>query len=147
MDFCRCKVYEAVDHNDTSDYGDSAALRDIMQNKADIALTPLLITRSRFNSGNYSILASLKNKSYALILNKKYLTLDSSGTERIVVGSFTPDSWLGIVACVLVIFTALCGSQKLRELYHDHHFTWRETVSDVFQGILIGDFRKILKGK
>ncbi|GAV06479.1 hypothetical protein RvY_16460-3 [Ramazzottius varieornatus] len=111
--------------------------------KADMGVQTLLITASRSESGNYSMIPSPIPRTYAMVAHKRHLDFDvATSSWRMLFHTFTPTSWAGIGVMLLVIFTALLLSQKLRAIRYRRTFRWRNIWFDVFMGVLSNDWRK-----
>ncbi|GAV06480.1 hypothetical protein RvY_16461 [Ramazzottius varieornatus] len=133
----RCKIYGPVPSPDSVFYGDSVALRDIVTGKADMGVHTMLITASRFESGNYSMIPSLISRSYGMVVHKRHLVSDvATSSQRMLFYTFTPTAWAGIGVLLLVIFTALLLSQKLRTTKFGRTARWSDLWFDVFMGVV-----------
>ncbi|GAV06477.1 hypothetical protein RvY_16460-2 [Ramazzottius varieornatus] len=115
--------------------------------KADMGVQTLLITASRSESGNYSMIPSPIPRTYAMVAHKRHLDFDvATSSWRMLFHTFTPTSWAGIGVMLLVIFTALLLSQKLRAIRYRRTFRWRNIWFDVFMGVLSNDWPEHITG-
>ncbi|GAU91189.1 hypothetical protein RvY_03496 [Ramazzottius varieornatus] len=143
----RCKLYEPTSAPDPSPYGDSSVLRDIAMGQAQMGIQMMLITTSRFASGNYSLIPSYIAKSYSLLIHKRHLVSDTAtGSQRMIFQTFSPTSWAGLGVMLLIIFTALSLSQKMRMLKYRIKVRWRDIWFDVFMGVLNNDWPEQMTG-
>ncbi|OQV20953.1 hypothetical protein BV898_05028 [Hypsibius exemplaris] len=134
----RCKIYQAEENGNS--IGDSVVLRDLLAGSADIGMTPLLITNTRMQSNNFSVISAPEHSRYSLLMHRNFLSNHELTRDQVFLATFEPHVWVLLLLLLSLSCATLIMATKLRRLYYERDGSWRRIVLDVPMGLLTTSF-------
>ena len=121
---------------------DSPVLRDLLTGVADIGMSSLVVTNTRIEEGNYSLITSPVVSQYALLIHKNHLSVSDLSSDQVFLTTFSPQVWILLFVLVSLSCSALVLSEKLRSTYYGRGHCWTKVLLEMAMGLLTTSFRK-----